>query len=259
MSAPLYLGSPLLESVPGLVHGFFTREGGVSSGDHESLNCSFGSDDETDRVVENRRRCAAALGFEAPGLFTLRQVHGDGVVHADRERPRPDREGDALVVGDAGLCVGVLTADCVPVLFVDPEARIAAAAHAGWKGAVGGVVGATVREMESRGARRERLRAAIGPSIRQPSYEVGPEVQQQVVASCPFDPGFLFETGDEGRYLFDLPGLVRSLCLEEGIPLVDDMGLDTYADEERFFSYRRGCHQGAADYGRQLSLIGFRA
>ena len=249
------LHSPLLRATPGVAHGFFTRLGGVSVTPYDSLNCSFGSDDDAVAVEENRRRVADAMGFSPDRLFTLAQVHGRDVVNVDHDEPGRDRKGDALVSSTPGVLVGVNTADCVPVLMADPEARVVAAAHAGWRGALAGVVAAALDAMEAAGASRRNVRAAIGPSIQQSSYEVGEDVVEAVRDGAPFDPSYLFDARGD-RFLFDLPGFVRGLCLEAGVTLLDDIGGDTCADPARFFSYRRTTRSGEADYGRQIAVIG---
>lgn len=252
-----YLYSRLLQVAPVVQHGFATRSGGVSTGAYGSLNCGLGTGDDPLLVDENRRRVAAGFGIGVDALFTLRQVHGSGVIDAGRTRPLPDHEGDALVCREPGMMIGILTADCVPVLLADHESRVVGAAHAGWRGAVAGVIEATVVAMESLGARRGKIHAAIGPAIQKPSYEVGDDVRRAVAASVDFDVGFLFEGRGE-RYLFDLPGFARSLCLESGITLVDNIGVDTCADAAGFFSYRRSLHHAEPACGRQLSCIGIR-
>ncbi len=249
------LHSPLLGATPGVVHGFFTRLGGVSATPYDSLNCSFGSNDEVAAIEENRRRVADAMGVAPATLYTLAQVHGREVVNVDRDRPDRDRQGDALVSATPGVLVGVNTADCVPVLMADADAGVVAAAHAGWRGALAGVVNATLDAMQEAGAMRNRVRVAIGPSIQQSSYEVGEDVRDAVRGSAPFDAGYLFESRGD-RFLFDLPGFVRALCLEAGVALLDDVGADTCADPARFFSYRRTRLCGEADYGRQIAVIG---
>jgi polyphenol oxidase len=254
-SAPCCLHSPLLRSIPGVRHGFGTRQGGVSTGPYASLNCGPASGDDASLVATNRARVASAFGIAADSLFTLRQVHGPGVVEVDRMGPGPGQEGDAMVCERAGVMIGILTADCVPVLFADPERRVVGAAHAGWRGAAAGVIEATVAAMQARGARRESIHAAIGPAIRRESYEIGDEVRRAIAGSVGFETDRLFQSRGE-RYLFDLPGFVGELCREAGIRLLDDLGFDTYGDETHFFSHRRACHRGDPACGRLLSVIG---
>jgi YfiH family protein len=247
--------SPLLTSLAGIRHAFLTRSGGKSAGAFASLNCGLGSGDDPVKVAQNRDLAVAALGFEKGTLFTMRQVHGNGVVRADLERPTVGQEGDALVSCAPGICVGVLTADCVPLLIADPVNHVVAAVHAGWRGATGGVVESAIATMEEAGARRGAMHAAIGPAIRQQSYEVGQDVLEAVTHRALPGARALFAPL-EGRYRFDLPALVRLLCKESGVATIDDTGDDTYTDEACFFSYRRACHGGDPACGRQLSLIG---
>ncbi len=249
------LHSPLLRGAAGIGHGFFTRVGGVSTAPYDSLNTSHGSGDERPRIDENRRRVAADFGLAADRLVTLRQVHGAAVVAVANTPPAADTPGDALVTTTPGMLLGVTTADCVPVLLADPDHGVVGVAHAGWRGAAAGVVEAAVNAMRAAGAGTGSLRAALGPAIAQSAYEVGEEVREQVHEAVPFDTDFLFRSEGD-RYRFDLPGLVRALCLQAGVSLVDNLGMDTYAEPGQFFSYRRATHAGESDYGRQLSVIG---
>lgn len=237
-------------SVP---HGFLGRTGGVSEGIFRSLNVGLGSSDSREAVLENRRRAVDAV---APGsrLVTLHQLHSARVVAAgdwgDDVRP----EADALVTDQPGVALGVLTADCAPVLFADAEAGVIGAAHAGWKGALGGVLQATVDAMVELGARRERISAAIGPCIARRSYEVGADFRDRFVA-IDADFASFFDEGANGRCHFDLPGFCASRLATAGVRAAQQLGRDTYAAPEAFFSYRRTTHSGEPDYGRQLSLI----
>lgn len=244
------LTSPLLE---GTAHGFLGRTGGVSEGLFESLNVGLGSSDDPARVRDNRARALASV---APGarLVTLAQVHSARCLVAgdwsDVARP----EGDALVTDRANVAVGVLTADCAPVLFADRAAGVIGAAHAGWKGALSGVLEATLDAMEALGARRARIAAAVGPCIAQESYEVGPEFATRFLAGDPASAPF-FAPGPRGRPHFDLPGYAVHRLRRAGAGAVAALGLDTCTDPARFFSYRRTTRAAEADYGRQLSLI----
>ena len=234
-------------------HGFLGRTGGVSTGVFASLNLGLGSGDRPDAVAENRRRATEAI-LAGARLVTLRQVHS-AIVHAagdwaDDRRP----EGDALVTDQPGLLLGVLTADCAPVLLEDEAAGVVGAAHAGWKGALGGVLEATVAAMERLGARRARIRAAIGPCIARASYEVGPEFRARILAAHPEDARF-FAQSPGGRPRFDLEGYCADRLARSGVRAVRALGLDTRTDEPRFFSYRRATLAGEPDYGRQLSAI----
>ena len=249
------ISEPALDALSGIRHGFFTREGGVSGGVFASLNCGFGSGDAMDKVAENRRRAMARLGVGADALTTLYQVHSAEVVAVERpfaqgQAPR----ADAMVTRTPGLALGILTADCAPVLFADPRARIAGAAHAGWRGALNGVVEATVAAMEKLGARREDIVAAVGPAIARGSYEVGPEFRREFLARDAANEVF-FDKGTGDRFRFDLPSYVAERLRRAGIGTVAEVAADTCADPDRFFSYRRTTLQGGRDYGRALSGV----
>ena len=242
-----------LDDLPGIRHGFFTREGGVSEGHYASLNCGFGSGDEPARVAENRARIAGRLAVPAGHLVTVYQIHSPEVVVAERPwAPGDAPQADAMVTDRPGLALGILTADCVPVLFADPEAGVIGAAHAGWKGARGGVVAGTVAAMVRLGADPARMVAAVGPCIAQGSYEVGPEFPGQFDAA---DAGFFTPSAKPGHFLFDIGGLVERRLADQGIPLVGRCAADTAAEEQRFFSYRRATLRGEPVYGRGLSVI----
>lgn len=239
----------------GTPHGFLTRRGGVSVGVAAGLNVGLGSGDDAAAVAQNRRLAAAAI---LPGarLVTVYQVHSPDAVVVEEpwnesERPR----ADALVTRRRGILLGIVTADCAPVLLADREAGVVGAAHAGWKGAHGGVIESTVAAMERLGARRAAIAAAVGPCIAQRSYEVGADFRERFPAG---DARF-FGPGRAGRFQFDLEGLVARRLADAGIATVERLGLDTYADEERFFSYRRATHRDEGNYGRQFSLIGLAA
>jgi purine-nucleoside/S-methyl-5'-thioadenosine phosphorylase / adenosine deaminase len=240
-----------LSNLPAIAHGFFGREGGVSQGVYASLNCGPGSRDAPKAVTENRARAVAALG---PGLrlITLGQIHS-AIVHPVGPAWDFDvkQEGDALVTDQPGLALGILTADCAPVLFADAEARVIGAAHAGWKGAVAGVLENTVAVMEKLGAKPDRIVAAIGPAISQANYEVGADMRARFGAA---DERF-FMSGRAGHFHFDLPGYAAHRLRQAGVGKIADLGLCTYPMEEGFFSFRRTTHRGEADYGRELSAI----
>jgi polyphenol oxidase len=239
----------------GIRHAFFTRAGGVSGGIYESLNGGIGSRDEAGNVAENRSRMAAALGVEPHRFLTAYQIHSPQVVVAETpwsndERPR----ADAIVTRMRGLAIGVTTADCGPVLLADPQAGVIGAAHAGWRGALGGVLEATIEAMTRLGAARANIRAAVGPMIRQASYEVGPDLITRFSGEDPASSRF-FAPGRDGHALFDLGGYVTARLKRAGIGYVEDLGLCTYADPARFFSYRRTTHRAEADYGRHVNAI----
>ncbi len=234
-------------------HGFFTRKGGVSSGVFEGLNCGVGSSDQSEAVSLNRARVAGAMDLTPAALMTVHQVHSADVITV--EAPRLDRpKADAMVTATPGIALGVLTADCQPVLFADVDAGVVGAAHAGWKGALDGVLEATVDAMVTLGATRESIRAVIGPSISQASYEVGPEFLDAFLTNDPENQRF-FAAGDGDRYLFDLPGFGLSRLRGAGIAAAEWTRHCTYRDPERFYSYRRTTHAGEADYGRLISTI----
>jgi len=238
---------------PGIAHGFFTREGGVSTGIYASLNCGGGSGDDRDAVAENRARAAAALGVARDALATNHQVHGIAVTRLVRPIAGGRPRADALVTKERGVALGILTADCVPVLFADRDAGVVGAAHAGWRGALGGVLEATVRAMAGLGADPARIRAGLGPAIAAASYEVGPEFPAPFLAQDPGNARFF--AAANARFRFDLGGYVRARLGALGLGAVAATGGDTAADPERFFSYRRACLRGEPDYGRLLSAI----
>lgn len=249
------LASTLLSTVSGLRHAFFTREGGVSQGIYASLNAGLGSQDEPAHVAENRRRMAGVMGV-APGNFlSLYQVHSPDAVIADRawdETSRP--RADAIVTRTPGLAIGVTAADCGPVLFADPRARVIGAAHAGWKGALTGVLEQTIDAMEALGGRRSDIAAAIGPLIRRQSYEVGAEFVARFTAADPGHARFFASSERDGHAMFDLGGFIRMRLERAGLRTIDDTGIDTYSNE-RFFSYRRSVHREEPDFGRHVHAI----
>lgn len=236
-----------------LQHGFFTRRGGASSGVFEGLNCGTGSTDQHEAVSINRSRVADAMGVDADGLVGVHQIHSADVVvvsAAGGERPK----ADALVTDRPGLALSILTADCQPVLFADRVAGVIGAAHAGWKGALAGVLESTLDTMEALGASRANTTAVIGPTISQRAYEVGPELFEDFVAQ---DPEFarFFAQGDGDRMLFDLPALGLYRLRAAGVGTAEWTRHCTYSDPERFYSYRRATHQKEADYGRLIAAI----
>jgi YfiH family protein len=244
----------ILAEAPGIRHGFLSRAGGVSEGIYNGLNCGLGSDDDAGRVAENRARAARLVGVGAGELRTLYQIHSAEVVDADAAWPDTPPRADAIVCTRPGTAVGVLAADCAPILFADPQARIVAAAHAGWRGALTGVIEATVDAMAARGANAARIRAAVGPCIGAASYEVGPEFPAPFLDEDPAAKRFFAARDGFDRFLFDLHGYVRARLERAGVGHIAHTGQDTYADEN-FFSYRRSCHRSEPDYGRNISLI----
>jgi len=253
MTVPV-LTSGLLGALPGVRHGFFTRQGGVSEGLYGSLNVGVGSGDDPAHIAENRARAAAALGGEVAALVTCYQVHSAVAVVADApfaERPH----ADAVVTRTPGLICGALAADCAPVLLADPEARVVAAVHAGWRGALGGVVGAAVDAMVSLGAEPSRISAAVGPCIGPASYEVGLEFLEAFVAADAANARFFVPGALPQKRLFDLPAYVLSRLTAAGVGRAEWIGRDTLTEEDWFFSNRRAVHRGDGDYGRLLSAI----
>ncbi|HVH37134.1 MAG TPA: peptidoglycan editing factor PgeF [Sphingomicrobium sp.] len=236
-------------------HGFLGRRGGVSTGYLEGLNVGTGSSDDRESIAENRRRAVAAV-LDGAALATVHQVHSAAAVFVGAPWAQESRpHADAMVTDRRGLLLGILTADCVPVLFADSEAGIVGAAHAGWRGAVAGVTDSTIELMEAKGAQRDRISAAIGPAIAQGSYEVDGEFKQRFLADEASLARFFVE-GPRARPHFDLPAYVGHRLLQAGIGTIERLALDTYSDESRFFSFRRATHRSEPDYGRQISLIG---
>lgn len=254
---PEPIRSPLIEehaASAGIRHGFFTRQGGVSGGIYSSLNIGLGSDDDREAVLENRARVATAMGVARDHMVTLHQCHSPTALVVREPVATPLPKADALVTDVPGLALGALAADCGPVLFADPKARVIGAAHAGWKGALTGVLESTIEAMEELGARRENIVATLGPSISQENYEVGPEFVDRFTAE---DNGnaIYFRPSDKPEHaLFDLNTYTLDRLKKAGVT-ASMLGLCTYADEERFYSYRRATHRGEPDYGRQISAI----
>ncbi|WP_114948384.1 peptidoglycan editing factor PgeF [Microvirga calopogonii] len=251
----MFIQAPALAAHSGLRHAFFTRQGGTSDGIYASLNGGIGSSDEPAKVQENRRRMTEALEIGQDALISVYQVHSPDAVFVEGpwqgERPK----ADAMVTATPGLALGITTADCGPVLFADAEARVIGAAHAGWRGAVTGVLESTVVAMERLGARRENVVAVLGPTISQKAYEVGPDFIQRFAEEAPGHERFFKEAERPGHAMFDLPGFIGARLEAAGIGTFTDLGLCTYSDEERFFSYRRTTHRKEPDYGRLISAI----
>lgn len=252
----MMLHAPDLEALPAIRHAFFTRDGGVSRGRYASLNCGFSSEDDPDAVRTNRARALAALDLPKGALHTGRQVHGATVITARAPWPDPPRtEADAVVTDRPGLAVAVLTADCAPVLLAEPVAGVVGAVHAGWRGALAGVIEAAIEAMVALGARPQRLSAAIGPCIGQASYEVGPEYQDAFLADDPTNARFFAPLEGSDRLRFDLKDYVRLRLERAGAGSVQVLGEDTAADPDRFFSNRRTQQQGGGRFGLLLSAI----
>lgn len=248
------LGS--LNRQDGMRHAFFSRHGGVSTGIYASLNCGLGSRDAPEAVLENRARAAAMLDMPGAPISTLYQVHGSAVVELNAPLgPDARPQADAFVSKTPGVVLGILAADCTPVLFCDAQARVIGAAHAGWKGAVGGVLEATIAAMAKLGAAPSRIVAGIGPCIGKQSYEVGPEFPAPFLALDPAATRFFTPGRVPGKFMFDLPGYVAARLAAAGIAEIAATGNDTCAESDRFFSYRRSCLRAEPDYGRGLSAI----
>lgn len=245
-----------LSALAGVSHGFFSRAGGRSDGIYAGLNCGFGSDDMREAVACNRARVAGHLNKGADHVVTVYQVHSGRAVCLSAT-PAPDDlpKADAIVTRTPGLVVGILTADCGPVLFADAQAGVVACAHAGWRGAVSGILEATVQEMETLGARRGRIDAALGPCIHQGNYEVGEDFRENLMAQQTSNADFFAYPEAGGKPHFDLPGFVVSRLGGLGLRSVWNSGACTYADDSLFFSYRRSQHRDEPDYGRQISAI----
>ncbi len=255
MTSPPILRSALLAAVPGVAHAFFTRRGGVSTGIYESLNLGRGSRDAPGAVAENRRRAASVFGLGAGALNVCWQTHSTRVIAADAAWSDARPKGDGVVTARPGLLCGALAADCAPVLIADGEARIVAAVHAGWRGALDGVIAAAVEAMEGLGARPSRMVAAVGPCIAQASYEVGPDLFERFAAEAPGSGRFFTSSDAVAKRRFDLPGFVLSRLAAAGVEHAEWIGRDTRAEEADFFSNRRAVQCGEEDYGRLLSAI----
>lgn len=245
-----------LADLPGLSHGFFTREGGVSSGIYAGLNCGAGSNDERAHVIENRGRVAGHLATSGDKLLTCHQIHSaEAYVATEPWALGSAPKADGLVTNVPGFALGALAADCAPVLFADPEARVVAAAHAGWKGAISGILEATIATMTSLGAKPNRIRAALGPCIGPDAYEVGPEFEATFLQADPTNARFFKRLEPLSRPKFDLPGYVLARLGDAGLDTVENCTICTYANEPALYSFRRATHRKEADYGRQISAI----
>jgi YfiH family protein len=245
-----------LSRLAGIRHAFFTRAGGVSDGVYTSLNGGVGSNDAADKVAENRARMAAALGVAPERLITAYQIHSPDVVVAEEPWTAENRpRADAIVTRTPQLAIGVSTADCGPLLFADSDARVIGAAHAGWRGALTGVIEATVAAMENLGADRSRIAVALGPTISQRNYEVGPEFVARFTQADAGNARFFTAADKPGHAMFDLTGYIAARIQRAGIVQFEDLGLCNYAEPERFFSFRRMTHRAESDYGRHVNAI----
>jgi polyphenol oxidase len=252
----MLIEAPSLSALPGIRHAFFTREGGASAGLYASLNGGLGSADDPGAVAENRRRMADHLGVASENLVGLYQVHSADAVAVEAPWTAADRpRADAMATRSPGLALGIATADCGPVLFADAQGGVVGAAHAGWKGALGGVLDATLARMAELGADRTRIVAVLGPTIGRDNYEVGPEFFARFVAVDGRNRDFFRPSAAPEHHLFDLPGFIGRRMAAAGIASFTSLDLCTYADEDRFYSYRRSTHRSEPDYGRLISAI----
>ena len=250
--------APAFAKLPGIQHGFFTRQGGISEGIYESLNCGHGSDDNPQHVKQNRHAVAGALGIDPVHLLTTFQVHSADavlVVDADEADQIRNQKADGLVTNLHSVGLGVLSADCTPVLFADPVARVIGTAHAGWRGALAGVCDATLNDMQTLVATLSNIHVAIGPAIQQKSYEIGKEVFDAFLEVDENAGDYFAPARENHKFMLDLPGFIKSRLTERGIANIECLQHDTYSEEDLFFSYRRATHRSESDYGRQISVI----
>ena len=251
----MFIEAPELASYPGIRHAFFTRQGGVSEGLYQSLNGGLGSSDDRERVIENRRRMAARLAVEPDALISVYQVHSPDAVVVEGPWTGARRKADGMATATPGLALAITTADCGPVLFADPHAGVIGAAHAGWRGALTGVLESTIAAMERLGARREGIVAVLGPTIGVNAYEVGSDLEARFTQADPANERFFVSNGRPGHAQFDLPRYIGARLEAAGIREIADVGLCTYADEDRFYSFRRATHRSEPAYGRLISAI----
>lgn len=248
----MFQQSEALSSLYNIKHGFYGKSGGVSKGIYNSLNCGFGSQDSIDNVIENRWRAIHSLGLQETKLFGLKQIHSTKV-HVIKSKSEDLQEGDALVTTVRGLSLSVLSADCAPVLFADRKAGVIAAAHAGWRGAVAGIIESVVTTMCEQGASRENIQACIGPTIHQDSFEIRDDFIQELNALCKFDTKQFIKI-ENHKFFFDLPAFLLEQCSRSKIN-AESLGLDTYTRADEYFSFRRNTHASEKEYGRQISII----
>ena len=250
----MYHSCPELSTISTIKHGFFTRSGGVSDGIYTSLNCGYGSGDDVEKVTENRKRVADKMG--ASTLVTVHQIHSPAAIVVNKAWEFKNApQADALVTEQPGIVLGILTADCLPILFADGKAGVIGAAHAGWKGALGGVIEATINAMIGLGAKAKSIIATIGPAISKNSYEVGAEFLERFITANPANSKFFTPSELENHHLFDLPAYATNRMQESGISQINNIAQDTYFNDNDFFSYRRSCKRSEAAYGRQISVI----
>ena len=254
MNTPKPIQSEALKN-DATTHGFFTRIGGASTGIYQGLNVGLGSDDQRETVLENRHRVAQSMGVSDDQLMMVYQIHSSEVALADKPWGMDNRpKRDAMVSSTPGLAIGIMTADCGPVLFSDAQNGVVGAAHAGWKGATGGILENTISAMETIGAERENIVAVLGPTISQKHYEVGPEFVENLLMLNAKNDAYLVPSTNEHHAMFDLPSYIVDRLTTDGIE-ASWSGDCTYEDETQFYSYRRKTHRGEADYGRQISVI----
>lgn len=254
-SQSLYSTSPLLEELDCIRHGFFGAQGGVSSGIYRSLNCGYSSSDDPAAVSRNRQRVATHFALDAAQLYSLKQAHTTRVIEIEQHSlPQFETCADGMVSREAGVALGALGADCAPVLFVDPVSRVIGAAHSGWKGALEGINEAVLDAMVKLGAQRINIRAAIGPAMQQMHYQVQADFRAKFDADSPIDVAPFFVSTDTGT-CFDTPGYIQARLRAAGITQIDLSDEDTYSQPDRYFSYRRSCHNNEPDYGRQIAAI----
>lgn len=253
-TSPQIISCPEFSKATNIKHGFFTRKGGVSEGIYSSLNLGAGSHDKSENVQKNRHIAMEFFGFDEKNLHTLYQIHSSKVITVSGAFEKRI-EADAMVSKTANTVLGILTADCTPVLFADNENKIIGAAHAGWKGAITAILQNTITSMEELGAKRQNIIATIGPTISQSSYEVGKEYYDRFSEESTANSKFFMPSDRSEHYKFDLPAYVESQLKIAGLKSVGNVQMDTYSDAETFFSYRRSCHKNEPDYGRNLSVI----